>query len=80
VSDYPGAASVIPSLPWLIAALAAAAALSHDDVVRIAAVCAGASALLLAAIDRAEPCIGWQAARVLSDLALMSPLVPLLCL
>jgi hypothetical protein len=80
VIDYRGAASVIPSLPWLTAALAAPAALSHDDVASIAAVCAGASALLLAAIDRAEPRIGWQAARVLSDLALMSPLVPLLWL
>ena len=78
VIDYGGAAPVIHLLPWLIAALAVAVALTHDDVSRVAAVCAGASALLLAAIDRAQPRIGWQAARVLSDVALMSPVVPLI--
>ena len=76
--DYGGAAPVIHLLPWLIAALAVASVLTHDDVSRVAAVCAGASALLLATIDRVEPRIGWQAARVLSDVALMSPVVPLI--
>lgn len=78
VIDSPGTAPIIHRLPWYIAAIAAVAALMLDDAGRIAAICAGASALLLAAVDRAEPRIGWQAARVLSDVALMTPAVPLL--
>jgi hypothetical protein len=33
--------------------------------------------VFLALIDRAEPRIGWHAARVLADVALLTPLVPL---
>ena len=70
--------ALLSSASLALAALAVASVLTHDDVSRVGGVCAGASALLLAAVDRAQPRIGWQAARVLSDVALMSPVVPLI--
>lgn len=77
VIDYGGMAPVIHMLPWFIAVLAVVAALTSHEGARVTAACAGTSAILLGAVDRVEPRIGWQAARVLSDVALMSPVVPL---
>ncbi len=44
----------------------------------VAAHCVAASGILLVLIDRYEPRLGWQLARVLADAALLTPLIPLL--
>lgn len=60
-------------LPWTLAAVAAVLCISGKGPVRPAAICALVSALLLGLLDRAEPRLGWRAARVLADVALMTP-------
>ena len=61
-----------------LAALAVLLFVFTGDAARIATACGAASSLLLGAIDRAEPSLGRQPARVLADVALFTPLVPLL--
>jgi hypothetical protein len=65
-------------LPWALAAAAALLGLFAPGPARPAAVCVVASSILLGAIDGWEPRCGRQSARVLADVALMTPLVPLL--
>jgi hypothetical protein len=72
------AAAVSHALPWLIVALSAAVGLAGVPHARPAAVCAAASGLLLGLVDLAERRIGWVAARVLADVALMTPVAGLL--
>ncbi len=67
-------------LPWALAAVAVLLVAAESGAARAAAACALTSSLLLAAVDRAEPRLGWQLARVLADVALMTPLAPLLVL
>jgi hypothetical protein len=68
---------MIAALPW-IAAVAAALVLGFGPAAtRPVAGVAFISALLLAGIDRLEPRLGWPAARVMSDLALLTPVVGL---
>jgi hypothetical protein len=71
----PRHASWIPWAPWLLAAVGVVAAASAP--IRTIAACTTASALLLAAIDHLQPRLGWRPARVLADLVLLTPLVPL---
>jgi hypothetical protein len=71
-------ARAIVQLPFLIVVLAGVAAAAGAGAGRMAAVCAGASAMLLASVDWAEPRIGRQLARVLADVSLMTPAVALL--
>jgi hypothetical protein len=67
------------ALPWITAALTALFAVSHPDrATGIVAACAMASSLLLGIINRLQPRMGRQLARVLADVALMTPCVPLL--
>jgi hypothetical protein len=61
-------------LRWGTAALAAAAA-AAGSAGRPVMACALASALLLAALHRAEPRLGRRRARVLADAALLTPLL-----
>ncbi len=77
----------IRQVPLLLALLALAAGLGHQGpsppgagaaAATAAAACVFASAVLLAGVDRLEPRIGWQMARVLADVALMTPAVALL--
>ena len=68
---------VFSQLPWLVAVIAALACVETTADARVVAACVSASAVFLALIDRAEPRIGWHAARVLADVALLTPLVPL---
>jgi hypothetical protein len=66
------------AVPWVVAALAASgAAWIPGGPGRIAAGCALASGLLLGALHGFEPAVGRRRARVLADLALMTPIVPL---
>lgn len=69
---------VIRQFPLMIAVLAAAVCAANDRPLRVAGTCALASAVLLAVIDRIEERIGWRAARVLADIALMTPAFALL--
>ena len=64
-------------LPIVLAAIAALVATRFFGIARIAAECVTASSLLLAAVDRYEPKMGWQHARVLADVALLTPFAPL---
>lgn len=68
----------ISQLPWMIVVIAAAACVAGDGPLRVVAACAMASAILLALVDRLERRAGWMLARVLADVALMTPIVPLL--
>jgi hypothetical protein len=65
-------------LPWLVAALSLLAYAAASGALCDVAACAFASAVLLAAVDRLEHRAGWKAARVLADVALLTPIVPLL--
>jgi len=66
------------ALPWLAAACSLGLAVRWRGPEAAAAGCALASGLLLAAVDRAERRLGRERARVLADVALMTPLIPLL--
>jgi hypothetical protein len=65
-------------LPWILAGLAIALSLFTHGAARTAALCGLASSLSLGVFDRMEPRLGRQSARVLADVALFTPLVPLL--
>jgi hypothetical protein len=69
------AAALSRALPWGLSAAAAAAALANVPHARAASACAAISGVLLGLIDLAEPRIGRVRARVLADLALMTPLL-----
>lgn len=68
----------IRQLPLLIIMLAVVAAIGDVGAARLAAIAAAASAALLTMVDFGERRIGRQPARVLADVALMVPVVPLL--
>ncbi|MEI6246535.1 MAG: hypothetical protein WCQ64_16015 [Acidobacteriota bacterium] len=70
--------SAFVQLPWLVASLSLLAFAAASGPARDVAACALASAVLLAGVDRLEHRAGWKVARVLADVALMTPLVPLL--
>lgn len=76
--ESPRIASWIGWLPWLTAATAAGALGAGPTGVSVAAGAALTSAVLLVGIDQIERRIGWARARVVSDLALMTPVVVLL--
>jgi hypothetical protein len=65
------------ALPWAIAAASAPAWILVGEVARPAVLCAGAGGLLLGAVDLLQERIGWRMARVLADVALMTPVAQL---
>lgn len=65
-------------LPWILAGLAVILFFFTRGTARTASVCGFASSLFLGILDRGEPRLGRQRARVLADVALFTPLVPLL--
>jgi hypothetical protein len=67
------AAGFSQALPWVIAALSGAVFLMPYHEAREAAACAAVSGILLGAVNLAERRLGWAAARVLADVALMTP-------
>jgi hypothetical protein len=77
-TQFGAAAQAVRALPWLIAALSAGACLIAGPAAAPAAACAVASGILLGSVDVAEQRIGRFGARVLADVALMTPAVPLL--
>lgn len=66
------------ALVWIIVPGAALLWFVGGPALRPTAGCAAASALLLAGVDLAEGRLGPRPARVLADVALMTPLIPLL--
>ncbi len=76
--QYPRGHRFVRLLPWLIALLAAVFAGRETGGVQIAALCTASSGGLLGAIDLAHVRCGRQLARVLADVALLTPLMPLL--
>jgi hypothetical protein len=77
-TDFAWAAGAVKSLPWLIGALSVGAWVFAGPATQPAAGCAAASGALLGLVDAAERRIGRFAARVLADVALMTPVLPLL--
>ena len=71
---------LIPLLPWTVAGVALASFAVSVDPQRIVAACTLASAVLLGIVDRLERQTGRRVARVLSDVALLTPVVPLVYL
>jgi hypothetical protein len=69
------AAAVSRALPWLIVALAGVVWFVGVPHARGASACAAVSGILLGVVDIAERRTGWAAARVLADVALMTPIV-----
>ncbi len=65
---------LIHLLPWVLAAGAAIGLGETRSSDQPAVLCVSASAVLLGLIDLAEPWLGWQLARVLADVALLTPL------
>ncbi|HEY5229135.1 MAG TPA: hypothetical protein VIJ19_11380 [Opitutaceae bacterium] len=76
--QYGRAAGLSRTLPWLAAVAAVAAGLTAGTAMAAVAACSAASGVLLGIVDLTEPRIGRIPARVLADLALMTPIVPLL--
>jgi hypothetical protein len=76
--QYPRGRRLARTLPWLLALLAAGFATRETGATQITAFCAAASGGLLGAVDLSHLRCGRQLARVLADVALMTPLVPLL--
>jgi hypothetical protein len=72
------AAAVGRALPWAVSAASAAVGLWGPPQARAASACGAASGVLLGLVDLAEPRIGRVGARVLADVALMTPLACLL--
>jgi hypothetical protein len=66
---------LIPWTPWVLMIAAACLTMRTTGVTQAAAACVGASALLLAVIDRSVSRIGWASAHVLADAALLTPIV-----
>lgn len=75
--QFAGGAAVSQTLPWMLVVVAGLAAIAESGHGRTAALCALASSALLGIIDLSEPRLGWQPSRVLADVALMTPLLPL---
>jgi hypothetical protein len=76
--QFAGAAALSRALPWAVAAAAAAAWLAGVPHARAASACAVASGVLLGLVDLAEARMGPTLARVLADVALMTPVACLL--
>lgn len=72
------AAELSRRLPWIIAAASLVAWVFVPRAEGPAAACAAASGLLLGLVDRMEARAGRVLARVLADVALMTPALPLL--
>jgi hypothetical protein len=73
----PRTARLIAWLPVISLTAAIATLVAGPAAARAPAACAAITAILFVAIDRVQPRVGWPLARVLSDLALATPLIVL---
>ena len=76
--QFPRCVVLSRGLPWILAGVAAVIGAESSTAVRPALICASASGVLLGLVDAAERRVGRKLARVLADVALMTPIVPLL--
>jgi hypothetical protein len=76
--QFARARALIRALPWALFFLSTMAWFAAGSRVGSTPACAVVSSLLLGLIDIAEPRIGRVPARVLADVALMTPLIPLI--
>lgn len=76
--DSEQAARLIRWLPWLAALAGGASIAVLGSAPGIPIACGILSAILMGLLDRAERRLGWAAARVLADVALLTPIAPLL--
>jgi hypothetical protein len=75
--QFARAPALIRALPWTLFFLSATAWAASGPKFGAAPACAAASSLLLGLVDLAKSRIGRIPARVLADVALMTPLMPL---
>jgi hypothetical protein len=75
--QYGGAAAASRALPWALSVVAATVWAASGPRAAPAAACAAASAVLLGFVDLSETRIGRIPARVLADVAMLTPLAPL---
>jgi hypothetical protein len=76
--QFRGGVALGAAVPWVLAGLVASyLATGPGGPDRVAASCALASSVILGVLNLSEPRIGRRAARVLADVALMTPVVPL---
>jgi hypothetical protein len=78
--QFPQGAEWSRRLPWALAVVAAILGCAAGGDARTAAFCAAAAALLLAAVDRLQERCGRRLARVLADVALMTPMAPFIAM
>jgi hypothetical protein len=76
--DSARAARAIAWLPWIAAAASLLVIVAGPPSSRVPGACGAVSAVVLAIVDSVEGRTGWAAAHVLADVALMTPIVPLL--
>ena len=76
--QFPRGAALSRGLPWILAGIAVQLGAGSAAHARVSLACAAASGALLGLVDIAERRIGRELARVLADVVLMTPLVPLL--
>jgi len=76
--QFGAGARIARGLTLAIAVAAAALGWVGPPALSMAAACAGASALLLLWINHAETALGRHRARVLADVALMTPAIAIL--
>lgn len=76
--QFRGSTGLSRALPWLLALGATGLFFCETGGARQAAACGALSGVLLGAVDRVESRLGRQLARVLADVALLTPLLWLL--
>jgi len=76
--DSTHAARVIRWLPWMAAVTGAVLITSLERTAIAPIACGVVSAIAMGLVDRMEHRLGWAAARVLADIALLTPVAPLL--
>ncbi len=75
--QFPRGAALGHALPWILAGIAVVLGFHLVGAVRSALMCTATSGALLGLVDAAERRIGRELARVLADVALMTPLLPM---
>ena len=76
--QFPWGAGLSRALPWILTAAAVPFWLTAQGAAGVGMGCALASSALLGLIERCEGRLGRRPARVLTDLALMTPVFPLI--
>lgn len=76
--DYPDIVGFSQRMPWLIACVMTLLVIFGNGRDTVMAWCAIATCASIVVIDALEPRLGWPLAHTLADVALMTPVVPLI--